>query len=105
VQITKFQRRALLRAKDLRDKPFPIVGSMLRSWKVYLVLGAVIGGYSWLTWSIGVIEASIAALGFFVGLLIRDITWLRISARMWPINVEITDWSKVDKLLDDQAET
>ena len=105
VKLKKFQLRALLRAKELRDKPFPVIGLMLRSWKLYVISIVVIGLYSWWSWSIGVTEASIASLGFLVGLLIRDISWFRLHARMWPLNVEITDWSKVDRLLNEQAET
>lgn len=104
MQITKYQRRALRRAKELRDKPFPVLGSMLRSWKLYLLLGAILGGYSWWAWSIGVVEASIASLGFLAGLVARDITWFRLHARMWPVNVEITDWAKVDRLLNEKNE-
>lgn len=104
MQLTKIQRRALRRARELRDQPFPVFNSMLRSWKQYLVYGAAIGLYSWWSWSVGAEEVGIASLGFLAGLLLRDVAWLRAHARLWPVNVEITDWSKVDSLLDERTE-
>jgi len=53
----------------------------------------------------GAEEASIASVAFLVGMIARDIAWLRLHARMWPVNVEITDWAKVDALLNNQSET
>jgi len=105
MQLSKLQRRALLRAKELRDKPFPVVGSMLRSWKIYLVLAVVLSGYSWFAWSMGASEAGFVCLGAFIGLVGRDVTWFRLHARMWPVNVEITNWAKVNILLKQKKET
>jgi hypothetical protein len=105
VQINKNQRRALLRAKELRDKPFPVIGSLLRSWKIYFLFALILCGYAWVAWSMGVRELSVAALGFLIGLVGRDITWFRVHAKMWPVNKEITDWAKVDQLLEQKSET
>ena len=105
MELTKYQRKALVRSKELRDKPFPVGESLMRFWKFYLVSFAVIGAYAWWTASIGFTEMSAAAIGFLVGVLKRDITWLRATARLWPINVLVTDWGKVDELLNKQTET
>lgn len=105
MQLSKIQRRALLRGKELRGKPFPVVGSMLRSWKTYLFLSALLGGYSLFAWSMGLVEVGVGSLGVLIGMVARDIALLRLNARMWPVNVEITDWTKVDKLLGEKNET
>jgi hypothetical protein len=102
--LTKSQRRTLLRAKELRGKPFPIVGSMLKYWKNYVIVCAAVGAYAWWTWSVDMPGASFAALGFLAGFLARDVAWVRVTARMWPVNVEIADWAKVDQLLNEPAE-
>ena len=104
MRLTKLQRRAVLRAKELSDKPFPVGGSMLRYWKSYLLVCALAGGYAWWTWSIDFRAASFGGLGFLLGFLVRDIAWLRLTARMWPVTVEVTNWSKVDELLNEPAQ-
>jgi hypothetical protein len=102
VELSKYQRRALRRSLELRDQPFPIFGSICKAWKSYLIMFALFAGYIWWTWYVGLTEFSIAALGGFIGVLVRDLGWFRASARMWPVNVEVIDWVKVEKLLDEQ---
>ncbi len=104
MRITSFQRRALLRGKELRSQPFPIGGSMLRYWKSYVLVCALTAIYAGGTWSMNLPAASFGALGFLLGFLARDVAWLRVTKRMWPVNVEITNWEKVDELLGQPAE-
>lgn len=99
MKINKFQLRMLIRSKELQNKPFPVMGSFFQSWKLYLIISAIISCYAWWSWSIGAEEVSIASLGFLVGLILRDITWLRLTARMWPINEKIIDWNMVDEII------
>lgn len=100
--LNKQQRSTLLRTKEFRDKPLPIIGSMLRSWKIHLLLTVLIGGDSFLFWYMGFVKISIACLGVLIGALIRDLAWFRTQARLWPMNCEIINWEKVDKLLQEE---
>ena len=105
MELTKYQRKALMRSKELREKPFPVIGSVLRFWKFYLAAFAVVGIYAWWAASVGLREISAGAIGFLVGVVTRDLTWLRATARLWPINVLITNWVKVDELLSQKTKT
>ena len=104
MRLTKLQRRAVLRAKELSDKSFPVGSSMLRYWKSYLIVCAIAAIYAWWAWNMGFPAASFGGLGFLFGFLARDVAWLRVTARMWPVTVAVTNWSKVDELLNQPAE-
>lgn len=102
MQITKYQRSRLLRARDLRDKPLSLVSMMLLQWKGYLLmgLGVTLLLFSW--WKFDTNGAApLISIGFVLGTVVRDIRWIRANIYMRPVNIEITDWSKVDSLLID----
>jgi glutaredoxin len=39
--------------------------------------------------------------GFFLGALVRDIGNQRLWVKLWPVNREITDWNRVEQLLNE----
>jgi len=101
MKLTKYQFQALVNANNNRGKKFPIIGTLLKSWKTYIIISLVICCYSWWAWGLGQTELSIASLGFLLGILVRDIIWLRLQSRMWPLNNAITDWNEVEKLINE----
>ena len=91
----------LVRSKELKGKPFPIIGSLAKSSKYYLIIAVVFGGYSYFVWNMGMLLISGAAIGIIVGIIIRDITWFRVNSKLWSINNQIINWEKVDNLLEE----
>ena len=104
MKLTKLQRNTLLYARELRERPFPVWGAMLKKWKYYLIMVVLLGGYSYFAAKFGFSYIAGAALGVLVAIILRDIKYLIISSKMWPVNVEIMDWEKVDQLLEYQGD-
>ena len=105
MELTKLQRNALVRAKELRSLPYPVFGTMLKHWKFYMLISVVLGGYSYFSFTQGFSYLAGTALGALIAIFLRDLKVLLIHSKMWPVNVEITDWEKVDRLLKKQRET
>ena len=105
MQLTKLQRKALSRAKELKSSPFPVFGTIVRHWKFYLIISVALGGYSYFSYSVGYSLIAGISLGVLIGLFLRDIKFLRLQSKMWSMNILITDWEKVDRLLEQQSET
>ncbi len=97
--LTSYQRRSLIRAREIKDGPFPIAATMARNAKSYAPVLILTGAYAWWTWDIGFPLMSAGAVGFLLGFLARDLAWFRMTARMWPVTVQVTNWTKVDELL------
>lgn len=38
--------------------------------------------------------------GMMMGAFLRDLTWVRITVKNWPITATITDWDKVQRMAD-----
>jgi hypothetical protein len=99
MQLTTHQIRQLQLTRRLRDEP-PTVSGFFWSgrWRyVYLVaLGAIATAFFvWGGWPI--------VGGFFAGLVLAnfqcDLRWYREFVRTWPMSREITNWQRVDDLL------
>ena len=100
MQLTSRQRRQLEKLRDFQQTP-PTVSALLRSgWRAYLYVTTVgligFGVFLWGGWPV--------ASGFFAGMvlatIIRDIGWFRRLVQNWPLQREVTDWSRVKQLLE-----
>ena len=100
MKLTKLQRKVLLRARESRGKQISILGTIARGWRYYLIVGILSFSSGYFFWNAEMRYFSAMAIGLFVGFILRDIFWLRMSAQMWSINCEITNWNLVDELLE-----
>jgi len=75
---------------------------MIKSnWKFYLFVGSIFGAASYFYIKDG---SSIYAMflgGAFFGMFLRDITWFRLTTRFWPISDAVTDWKKIDEIIEE----
>jgi hypothetical protein len=101
MHMTKYQRRTLDLYREMHTT-FPTMGKTLvriarRFWWFVLLCGAVSFLAYWNGWSL----LSVAVLGYLFGLVRRDITHARYTIHIWPVVDAITDWQRVDQLLED----
>src|SRR5215207_5946886 len=100
MQLTSRQRRQLQKLHDYRRVP-PTVTSLLRDgWRAYLyvtIVGLVgVGFFLWAGWPI----ASGLFAGMILATVLRDLGWYRRLVHSWPLQLEITDWKRVEQLLE-----
>ena len=97
--LSKRQIKQLQMAKKHKDSP-PGVSMYFRSnWRTYLVL-VVVGVastvfFSWGGWPV----ASGFFAGLFIAMIARDLRWFEAMVKGWPLQREITNWERVDELL------
>ena len=100
MRLSSQQRRQLQKLREFRESP-PTVSALFRDgWRAYLyvtIVGLIgVAFFLWGGWPI--------ASGFFAGMIlatvIRDVGWYRRLVRSWPMQREITDWNRVERLLE-----
>ncbi len=103
MQLTPAQRRVVRFYRDHRDAP-PTLGEFFRrgaKWLLFQVVYAAVAGYYF--WSIGVTWLGTLMVGLVVGAMLREFrTWLW-TMRVWPVDVALTDWKRVDELGEEDA--
>jgi len=63
-----------------------------------LYFGAVLAGLAYA----GIWPGFFAAAGVFIGVFLRDVSWLTGIQRNWPFSVKVIDWDKVQKIADEK---
>jgi len=99
MKLSPFQIQALRGAIRSHEAGFSIRRAVFSGWKQYSLLVLIFGGGAAFYWWGGWPFAAALFLGLLIGQLIRDIQWLRIAKRMWPVNDHITNWDSVRKLV------
>jgi hypothetical protein len=72
-----------------RSVPLQIIGAALTSCLFYLA-----GLPN--EWIVG-------TLGFYLGTAIRDLSYARMYARLWPVQRDLLDWSKIGAMLKERG--
>jgi hypothetical protein len=103
MQFTDKQLAQLRLQRELREHPPTLAWFLRRNGRIYLlmvVLGAATTGFfAWAGW----VPAATFFAGFVSATLVRDLKWFRQFVRGWPLSHAITDWERVDALLDEHA--
>ena len=99
MKLNKRQVAYLQRAIKFRDNP-PTLRDVLFSglWK-YLYMLALCGGLSILLYQFGYIVLSAFVVGYFVGVIYRDLQWVNVTNKLWPVSSEVTNWQRVEEIL------
>lgn len=101
MQPTPFQLRALKIYRDYNANGYSIARGCRLSVQGWFVIVIVAGGLSALLAIISPVGAALCA-GIVLGALLRDFRALVTAKRLWPVNREIIDWSRVDALIGDR---
>jgi hypothetical protein len=100
MQLTTRQRQQLLKLREFHTTP-PTISTYVRDGRrasIHIVIvGSIgIGFFLWAGWPV--------ASGFFGGMvlatLVRDVGWYRRIVKSWPLQREVTDWKRVEQLLE-----
>lgn len=100
MQLTTQQRRQLVKLREFRTSP-PTISTYVRDgWRasIYIIIVGSIGiaFFLWAGWPV----ASGLFGGMVLATLVRDIGWYRRIVKSWPLQREITDWTRVEQLLE-----
>jgi len=104
MKLTPFQVRSLRLAQQARHAGFSVRALLLASRKAYAIMFGVNLSAIALGWWAGVPEAAWVLIGMTLGAVLRDVRMLRMQARLWPLNAEITDWKRVAELIGENSE-
>ncbi len=95
--LNRIQKKFLLQYRVQRHKPFTVSGH-LRS---LLLLGGLSGGLFGLSCYIYPPRFAFFFGGLLVGVLLRNVALLFHAARVIPVLMQVIDWEKVDRLLEE----
>ncbi len=101
MKISKAHLKRLKASRDLRGGNASTFNMLSRNWKYYLFIGGIFGLASYFFIADGRFDYSLFLGGAFLGMLLRDITWFRLTSRFWPVSEAVTDWEKVDVLIEE----
>ena len=101
MKITKSHLKSLKASKKYKGKERSAISTYLLAWKAHLINIAIFILFAYLAYRYNGIEYAFFVLGGLFCLLIRDFAWHRMLAKFWPINDAITDWEKVNKIIDE----
>ena len=75
-----------------------------KSWKVFLFRIVAITAITWLLAESRFRATAFFAVGMLVGSLIRDLEWLRKTAKLWPVVKNYLNWEKISADHTEQAQ-
>ena len=67
-------------------------------WK-FLIFAAILGGAALFYWWAGWSNLAMLFLGVLIGTFSRDLTWMRLNQKAWPLNDHIVDWNLVERIV------
>lgn len=101
MKLNSIQVMSLALLLKYRDKP-PSYGERLRrSVRVILLLAITASLVGYVTVRLDIPGGVLLAIGLFVGAILWELLQLKRFIQWWPVSSEITDWSKVERLLAD----
>jgi hypothetical protein len=99
MKVTEIQLASLKLLRQHRSKPLMAMDLFKESWRKY-VLGlallivaiavCVLGGSTLIAVFLG---------GYLVGIVTRDVQWMRNEMQVLPLTSEITNWERVEQLI------
>jgi hypothetical protein len=104
MKISKSQLKRLKVSRELHGKNVSASGLFVRNWKHYLFLVGIIAAASYVFFTAITPGYTMLFLGALAGAILRDLGWFRITAQFWPVSEVITDWEKVDEIINENEE-
>ena len=77
--------RSLRLLREQRETPPTFRRAVQRNSGIYLVLLIAFAASAWLMWSGAIEPLGTLFAGFFLGILLRDRTWIGMALRAWPL--------------------
>ena len=73
-----------------------------RSAQTYLVILFMFGMFIAICAAFEIWALFCGLIGMLCGVLLRDVGWMRATARAWPFTLKVTDWEKVQRIADEK---
>jgi hypothetical protein len=100
MNLTAIDRQQLRMVRDFRDAPPTVLHYVKTNWKSTLLIGVLCTVAAVVYYRGGWPVVSGFFVGTLFGVITRDAGWYRKLVRSWPLSREITDWSRVDELIE-----
>lgn len=91
----KVEQRVLATWMGYLDHPPTWLRQIRRAWKVLTFRGLAIVAVTWYLAESQLRATAVFAVGMLLGSLIRDLEWMRKTARLWPIVSDYLNWQKI----------
>lgn len=104
MKITEIQLRSLKLLQRHRSRPLRAMDFIQESWRKYALALALVAGASVVLALSGVSVIAVFLGGYLVGVVERDVQWVRNEMRVLPLTSEITNWERVDQLVQENEQ-
>ena len=100
MELSRAQVKALNRSLEFHRSGGYSICSVIKwsRWK-FLVFAVVLGGAAAFYWWGGWRTVSMLLFGILIGSFSRDLTWMRLNKKGWPLTDYIVDWKLVERIV------
>jgi len=96
MKVTKIQLSSLKLLLLQRSRPLTAMDFIRESWRKYVLILVLVIGASVACAFSGLAPVALLLGGYLLGVLERDVQWLRNQMRVLPLTSEITNWERVE---------
>ena len=96
MKVTKIQLSSLKLLLLQRSRPLTAMDFIRESWRKYVLILVLVIGASVACALGGLAPVALLLGGYLLGVLERDVQWLRNQMRVLPLTSEITNWERVE---------
>ena len=101
MKISKAHLIRLKKSKEMRGKSISTISSFLSVWKCHLITITYFSVCAFIVFHLFGATYAFFILGALLGVLLRDFAWNKLLSQFWPVSDFVTDWDKVDQLIDE----
>ena len=100
-QLTALDRTYLRQYLKFRDQPMTVAGLFRSNLKNYCLQFTIFGACAVALYYLTGLEAMTYVAVVAVTVLLRDFGFFRRSVNLWPMTEAVTDWQRIEELLDE----
>ena len=101
MKISKNHLNQLKLSKKYRGEKKSAILFYVLAWKAHLANIILFSILIYIAYKYIGFEHSIFIGGALFGLLLRDLAWRIMLAKFWPVSDAVTNWDKVDKIIEE----
>ncbi|MBX7145224.1 MAG: hypothetical protein K1X79_12285 [Oligoflexia bacterium] len=99
MKLTRIQQKFIDSVSRQRGVDVRLLRKLLSRAPRWILLALTSGAAALAFWHSQLQPMSFVLLGFWFGGVLADVGWALTGHRLWPVIHEITDWQKVDQLV------
>ena len=105
MELTKKQLRSLSLANSYRDSPPTLLDLVKINFSSLFISIVVFGGIAVIFFFVNLEFVGLFLIGYLFGILRRDFQAITGSIRFWHVAKEITNWQRLDEILNENKTT